>query len=235
LNLYLKSYRTVLVSLKKLWINSKLKFMIYIIYWSLSDIKLTFPGESIRPADPVVFDRIRIGFHRNPTFFIKNRSDPTEFLSDSYRSDSDPYFVGIWRNRMKSGSDLVEFQSCSVEFRRNPDRNPTKTLSDPIEIISIRRDPITPQSHGVLSLGLNKENIFDIVFKIYTNNYLKNNCKVCYVLKYRYFICLDIKNTDNIDIENNWSCSSLIDRIDRMIQVKKNRCYVSWFLSFFFK
>ncbi len=31
-----------------------------------------FPGESIRPADPVVFDRIRIGFHRNPTFFIKN-------------------------------------------------------------------------------------------------------------------------------------------------------------------
>ncbi len=58
------------------------------------------PGESIRPADPVVFDRIRIGFHRNQTFFIKNRSDPT------------------------------------------------KTLSDPIEIISIRRDPITPQSHG---------------------------------------------------------------------------------------
>jgi hypothetical protein len=93
--------------------------------------KCLFSGESIRPADPIVFDRIRIGFHRNPTFFIKTRSDPTEFLSGSYRSD------------------LVEFQSCSVEFRRNPDRNPTKTLSDPIEIISIRRDPITPQSHGL--------------------------------------------------------------------------------------
>ncbi len=53
------------------------------------------PGESIRPADPVVFNRTRIGFHRNPTFFIKNRSDPTEFLSDSFRSDSDADFVGI--------------------------------------------------------------------------------------------------------------------------------------------
>ena len=111
------------------------------------------PGESIRPVDPVVFDRIRIGFHRNPTFFIKNQSDPTEFLSDSFLSDSDPDFVGIRRNPMKSGSDLVGFRSCSVEFRRNPGRNPTKrnptkTLSDPIEIISIRRDPIPPLSHG---------------------------------------------------------------------------------------
>jgi hypothetical protein len=103
-----------------------------------------YPGESIRPADPVVFDRIRIGFHWNPTFFIKNRSDPTEFLSDSLQSDFDPDFVGIRRNPMKFGSDLVGFQSCSIEFRQNPGRNPTKTLSDPIEIFSIRRDPIPP-------------------------------------------------------------------------------------------
>ncbi len=109
------------------------------------------PGESIRPADPIVFDRIRIAFHRNPTL---NRSDPAEFLSDSFQSDSDADFVGIQRNPMKSGSDLVGFQSCSVKFRQNPgwnptERNPTKTLSDPIEIISIRRDPIPPQSHGI--------------------------------------------------------------------------------------
>jgi hypothetical protein len=97
-----------------------------------------------------------IGFHRNPTFFIKNRSDPTEFFSDSFQSDSDANFVGIRRNPMKSGSDLVGFQSCSVEFRQKPgrnptERNPTKTLSDPIEIISIRRDPIPPQSHGLMN------------------------------------------------------------------------------------
>jgi hypothetical protein len=111
-----------------------------------------YPGESIRPADPVVFDRIRIGFHRNPTFFIKKRSDPTEFLSDS-----DPDFVGIRRNPMKSGSDLVGFQSYSVEFRRNPGRNPS-------EIISIRRDPITPQSHGYVFLCPVKSLIIPVFF-----------------------------------------------------------------------
>ncbi len=65
---------------------------------------------------------------------------------------------------MKSGSDLVGFQSCSVEFRQNPDRNlternPTKTLSDPIEIISIRRDPIPPQSHGMSIMNFNTDDI----------------------------------------------------------------------------
>jgi hypothetical protein len=54
------------------------------------------------------FDRIRVGFHRKPTSFIKNRSDPTDFLSEP---------IG---------------------------RNPTKTLSDPIEIIQIRQHPIPP-------------------------------------------------------------------------------------------
>jgi len=78
------------------------------------------------------------------------RSVLTEFLSDS-----DPNFVRIRRNPMKFGSDLVGFQACSVQFRQSPGRNPTgknptKTLSDPIEIISIRRNPITPQPHGFL-------------------------------------------------------------------------------------
>jgi hypothetical protein len=76
------------------------------------------PGESIRPADPVVFDRIP--FSRIPT---------------RISSELDQIRVG--------------FQSCSVEFRQNPGRYPTKTLSDPIEIFSIRRDPIPPQSHGI--------------------------------------------------------------------------------------
>jgi hypothetical protein len=36
-------------------------------------------------------------------------SDPTRFLSGSFRSESGPDFIGIWRNPMKSGSDLVGF------------------------------------------------------------------------------------------------------------------------------
>ncbi len=54
-------------------------------------------------VDPIVFDRIRVGFHRNPTSFIKNRSDPTRFLSDSFRSESGPDFIGIQRSAIKSG------------------------------------------------------------------------------------------------------------------------------------
>ena len=112
-----------------------------------------YPGDSIRPVDPIVFDRIRVGFHRNPTSFIKNRSDPTGFLSDSFRSESGLDFVGIRRNPMKTRPDPTGFSSCSVEFRRNPGRNPiegnpTKTLSDPIEIFQIRQDPIPHESPG---------------------------------------------------------------------------------------
>jgi hypothetical protein len=122
------------------------------------------PGESIWPVDAVVFDRTRIRFHRNPTFFIKNRSDPRDFLSDSFQSDSDPDFLGVRRNPIKSGSDLVGFQSRSAEFRENPrwnptERNPTKTLSDPIEIISVRRDPI-PLSHRGISSIIEDLNLF---------------------------------------------------------------------------
>jgi hypothetical protein len=60
------------------------------------------PGQAIRPVDPIVFDRIRVGFHQNPTSFIKSRSGPTRFLSDSFRSESGPDFIGIQRNAMKS-------------------------------------------------------------------------------------------------------------------------------------
>jgi hypothetical protein len=71
------------------------------------------PRDPIRSVDPIVFNRIRVGFHRKPTSFIKNRSNPTWFLSDSYRSESGPDFIGIWRNPMKSGSDLVGFHRVS--------------------------------------------------------------------------------------------------------------------------
>jgi hypothetical protein len=63
------------------------------------------PEDPIRSVDPIVFNRIRVGFHRKSTSFIKNRSDPTWFLSDSYRSESGPDFIGIWRNPMRSGPD----------------------------------------------------------------------------------------------------------------------------------
>jgi hypothetical protein len=53
------------------------------------------PGDPIRSVDLTVFNRIRVGFHRKPASFIKNRSDPTWFLSDSYRSESGPDFIGI--------------------------------------------------------------------------------------------------------------------------------------------
>jgi hypothetical protein len=32
----------------------------------------------IRPVDPIVFNRIRVRFHRKTTSFVKNRSDPTK-------------------------------------------------------------------------------------------------------------------------------------------------------------
>ncbi len=33
--------------------------------------KFVDPVQVIRPVDPIVFDRIRVGFHQNPTSFIK--------------------------------------------------------------------------------------------------------------------------------------------------------------------
>ena len=51
-------------------------------------VSRTIPGQVIRPVDPIVFDRIRVGFHRNPTSFIKNRSDPIEIIQ--IRQDSIP-------------------------------------------------------------------------------------------------------------------------------------------------
>ncbi len=41
-------------------------------------------------------------------------SDPIRFLSDSFRSESGPDFIGIRRNPMKSGSDLVGFHRAPL-------------------------------------------------------------------------------------------------------------------------
>jgi hypothetical protein len=59
------------------------------------------------------------------------RVNPT-CRSGRFRSD----FVGIRRNPMKSGSDLVGFQSCSVKFRQNSRRNPTE--GNPTKLCRIR-------------------------------------------------------------------------------------------------
>jgi hypothetical protein len=90
--------------------------------------------------------------HQIPRSMIPRRVNPTCrsgcFRSDPHRisSESDIF------HKKPIGSDRV-FVGFRRGFRRNPtERNPTKTLSDPIEIISIRRDPIPPQSHGYLIL-----------------------------------------------------------------------------------
>jgi hypothetical protein len=109
---------------KNSWPNKENKFtfifVCFIVVFSSGCIYQYHPGDPIRSVDPIVFNRIRVGFHRKPTSFIKNRSDPTWFLSDSYWSESGPNFIGIWRNPMKSGSNLVEFHrvpSNSDEIR----------------------------------------------------------------------------------------------------------------------
>ena len=92
----------------------------------LRDQILLYPGDSIRPVDPIVSDRIRVGFHRNPTSSIKNRSDPIWLLSDSFQSDSDPDLVGIERNPMNFRSDRIR----SVFYGRC--RIPMESDADPI-------------------------------------------------------------------------------------------------------
>jgi hypothetical protein len=52
-------------------------------------------------------------------------SDPIRFLSDSFRSESCPDFIGIRRNPLKSGSDPIGFlwkMSDSDEIRHGSDR-----------------------------------------------------------------------------------------------------------------
>ena len=68
------------------------------------------------------------------------RSDPTLFLLDSHQSESDLDFVGRCRKHNEFRSDLVGIYPVSDTFRQNPgrnptDRNPTKTVTDPIDII----------------------------------------------------------------------------------------------------
>jgi hypothetical protein len=55
-------------------------YLIVPYFFFFHQMILVYPGDPIRPIDPIVFDRIHVGFHRKPTSFIKNRSDPTGFL-----------------------------------------------------------------------------------------------------------------------------------------------------------
>jgi hypothetical protein len=83
-----------------------------LVHFRIQNRKENIPGESIRPADPVVFDRIRIGFRRNST-------EPDEIRVGSGRisivfrriptksgSESDEYRIGSDRNYFDpTGSD----------------------------------------------------------------------------------------------------------------------------------
>jgi hypothetical protein len=75
-----------------------------------------YPGDSIRPTDPIRNDPIRIGFPRNPTSSMKSRSDPIGLLSDSFQSESDSDFLGIRRNPMKSDQIRPEFRRLPTNF-----------------------------------------------------------------------------------------------------------------------
>jgi hypothetical protein len=66
----------------------------------------------------------------NPTSFIKNRSDPTGFLSDSFRSESGPDFIVFRRIPIKSGPDSNRKKSDKIPV--GSDRNYSDpTGSDP--------------------------------------------------------------------------------------------------------
>ena len=58
--------------------------MIFLFNWNeyayLAQTQVTIPGDSMRPVDPIVSDRIRVGFYQNPTFSIKSRSDPIAII-----------------------------------------------------------------------------------------------------------------------------------------------------------
>ena len=123
---------------------------------SVSSSRYTFmyhPGDSIRPMDTIVFDRICVGFHRNPTSFIKYRSDSTRFVSDSHRSESGPDFIGIRRNsyKIRDGSGRMSTRSVQIPMKSGPDSDrweSDKNLVGFDWIIQIRQDPISHESPG---------------------------------------------------------------------------------------
>ncbi len=107
----------------------------------------------------------------NPTYRSnQKRSDPHRISSESDIFNEKPIgsdrFVvrflsvgirlGFPRNSTKPDEiwpDPTRISSASDEFQRNPSRNPTErnpttTLSDPIDIIKIRQDPTPHESPG---------------------------------------------------------------------------------------
>jgi hypothetical protein len=96
--------------------------MIFSIRTSLNRWKSS-PGHSIRPVDPIGNDRIRVGFHRNPTSSIKKRSDPIGLLSESdsdeIRIGSDLKFIGFDRYYMRP---IGSYQAESTWVYKDPDQ-----------------------------------------------------------------------------------------------------------------
>jgi len=77
--------------------------------------------------------------------FHKNRSDPTWFLSDSFRSESGPDFIGIQRNARKSDQIRPEFHRVSLNSGPDSDRKEfDKNCVGSDRNIQIRQDPIPP-------------------------------------------------------------------------------------------
>ena len=74
------------------------------------------PGDSIRPVYPIVFDRIRVGFQRNPTSSIKIRSDPMGSLSILFSRN--PAWISSEFNGIRSS--LTRSDPNLVGFRRLP-------------------------------------------------------------------------------------------------------------------
>ncbi len=113
------------------------------------------PGQVIRPVDPIVFDWIRVGFHRNPTSFIKNRSDPTWFLSDSFRSESGPEFNGTRWNPTRSDPDFIGFRRIPMKSVPDSDRKESdKNRVGSDRNIQIRQDPIPPLWPGIAQIDI---------------------------------------------------------------------------------
>jgi hypothetical protein len=59
-----------------------LRTLLYMVETNAIRRRINRPGDPIRSVDPIVFNRIRVGFHRKPTSFIKNRSNPARILSE---------------------------------------------------------------------------------------------------------------------------------------------------------
>ncbi len=140
------------------------------------------------------------------------RSDSQFDIFHKKPIESDRVFVGIRRSPMKFESDLVGFQSCSVEFRQNPGRIWSKFF---------RSDGIrSPLSHmGCNNKALDKSWIW-AKFIHYNSNHKRNShccnkfpARVIYEQRHQYKLKLRRKkylNTQKIALLSEASHTYII-------------------------